>query len=297
MTAIAAIASIASVILPAHDEAARIGACLEALLASDPLPGGWRAEAIVIANGCRDDTAAIARGLAGAAAARGWDLRVIDDPEGGKLQALNSGDGAARGTIRIYLDADVIVDPGLVAALVAALDVAGPRLAGGRPRVAQAASPLTRAYARFWRRLAFFNDPVPGFGVYAVNAAGRARWGDWPDIISDDSFARLGFAPNERIAVAAGYVWPMVEGFANLVRVRRRQDAGVAEIAARFPDRLVNAGAEGRIGAAGGAGGGAGGGAVWQARRDPLGFAVYAAVALAVRTPLFSGGGRWARGR
>jgi glycosyltransferase involved in cell wall biosynthesis len=274
---------IASVILPAHDEAACIGACLEALLASDPLPPGWQLEVIVVANGCRDDTAAIAGGFTGAAAALGWDMRVIDDPEGGKLRALNRGDAVARGAIRIYLDADVAIDPGLLAALVTALDMAAPRLAGGRPRVAPATSPVTRAYARFWQKLAYFNDPVPGFGVFAMNAAGRARWGDWPDIISDDTFARLSFAPRERIGVAEGYVWPMVEGFANLVRVRRRQDAGVAEIAARFPERLVNAGA--------------GGGALRQAWRDPLGFAAYAAVALAVRTPLFSGGGRWARGR
>ena len=277
--------AVASVILPAHDEAGCIGGCLTALLESDPLPAGWRGEVIVVANGCRDDTAAIAGGFADTAAARGWDLRVIEEAQGGKLGALNRGDGAARGVVRIYLDADVTVDPGLVPALVAALDVGAPRLAGGRPRVSPPASPLTRAYARFWQRLAFFNDPVPGFGIFAINAAGRGRWGKWPDVISDDTFARLNFARRERVGVSAGYDWPMVEGFANLVRVRRRQDAGVAEIGERYPGLAVNAGAEAR------------GGAARQAWRDPLGFAVYAAVALAVRTRLFSGGGNWARGR
>ena len=112
--------AVASVILPAHDEAGCIGGCLTALLESDPLPAGWRGEVIVVANGCRDDTAAIAGGFADTAAARGWDLRVIEEAQGGKLGALNRGDGAARGVVRIYLDADVTVDPGLVPALVAA---------------------------------------------------------------------------------------------------------------------------------------------------------------------------------
>ena len=36
----------------------------------------------------------------------------------------------------------------------------------------------------------------------------------------------------------ADYTWPMVEGLSRLVRVRRRQDAGTTEIAARYPDLM-----------------------------------------------------------
>ena len=81
-----------------------------------------------------------------------------------------------------------------------------------------------------------------GAGLFAVNAAGRARWGRFPDIISDDTFVRLNFAPEERIEVPARYVWPMIEGFGPLVRVRRRQDAGVAQIADRWPHLIGNEG-------------------------------------------------------
>ncbi|MBD3766188.1 MAG: glycosyltransferase, partial [Rhodobacterales bacterium] len=52
-----------SVILPAHQEADWIAPCLTALFASDPVPGG--AEAVVVANGCTDATAAVAQGMAG----------------------------------------------------------------------------------------------------------------------------------------------------------------------------------------------------------------------------------------
>lgn len=276
-----------SVIIPAHDEADWIGACARALLTSDPLPDGWRAEVLVVANGCSDDTAARARALADLAAARGWGWTVLDLAEGGKLGALNAGDAAAQGPLRAYLDADVRVDPGLMAALVAALDTDAPRYASGAPRVAPARSWITRAYGRFWQTLPFVTTGVPGFGLFAVNAAGRARWQGWPDIISDDTFVRLSFAPTERLRVAPGYDWPMVEGFANLVRVRRRQNAGVAEVAALYPNLTANDGTP-RLGLSS---------LTRRMLRDPVGFAVYAIVALAVKTPLFRVRSRWARGR
>lgn len=265
-------------IVPAHDEADYIGPCLNALFAS-ALEGALM-QVIVVANGCKDATAEIARRHARA----GHDLTVIELAEGGKLGALERGDAAAQHGTRIYLDADVIVSPGLIASLVDALDLSAPRYGSGRPVVAPARSKLTRAYARFWQTLPFVTGDVPGFGFFAVNAAGRARWGTWPQIISDDTFVRLNFAPDERVLVNAPYSWPMVEGWRNLVRVRRRQNRGVSEIAARYPELLCNDG-KARLGLRG---------ILAGALRDPMGFAVYAAVSLAVKLP---GAGGWVRGR
>ncbi|MEX1236314.1 MAG: glycosyltransferase [Roseovarius sp.] len=268
----------ATVIIPAHDEAGYIGACLEAVFASDL--GGAALQVIVVANGCHDATAEIARRFD----APQRDLLVIDTAQGGKLHALGLGDAAARHGTRIYLDADVVISPDLIAQLIDALGGAAPRYASGTPVVTPPHSPITRGYARFWQCLPFFTQDVPGFGVFAVNAAGRARWGDWPQIISDDTFVRLQFPPQARVRVPASYRWPMVEGWRRLVRVRRRQDRGVREIEARYPDLLANAGTA-RLGLRG---------IARRALRDPVGFAVYAAVSLAVRLP---GPGGWVRGR
>lgn len=274
-----------SVILPASNEESWLGACLAALLDSDPVPGG--AEIIVVANGCRDGTAAVARGFADRAQAVGWRLEVIERDEGGKIGALNAGDAAAAGAVRAYLDADVMVTPPLMADLVRALHAApGAAYASGTAVIPRAASPITRAYARLWQRLPFARSTAPGYGLFAVNAAGRARWGDFPAIISDDTFVRLQFAAHERIGLPATYSWPMVEGWSRLVRVRRRQDAGVAEIAARWPDLLANEGKE-RLGA---------GGAARLAIGDPVGFVVYGAVSIAVRLGRQRQAG-WTRGR
>lgn len=271
-----------SVIVPAHDEAGWIGACLGAVARS----AGAGGQVVVVANGCTDATADLARAQAPALAAAGWDMTVLETPALGKPGALNAGDGAAVHPTRVYLDADVTVSPPLLAQIAAALDTDTPRLASGTPQVARARSAVTRAYARFWTRLPFVAQGCPAFGLFAVNAAGRARWGAFPAIISDDTFVRLTFAPAERVRVAATYAWPMVEGFGPLVRVRRRQDRGVAEIAALYPERMANDGTP-RPGRG------------WLLRRllaDPLAFGTYAAVSLAVRW-----GGRdqsgWVRGR
>jgi len=272
-----------AVLIPAANEEGQIGACLAALAGADP--PGVPVAVIVVANGCRDATAQVAREAGAALAARGWALRVIELAAGGKTLALNAGDAAAADAgLRLYLDADVTLAPDFLAALVPVLARPEPAFASGRVRITGRGR-VARAYARFWARVPFMARGVPGCGAFAVNRAGRARWGAWPEIISDDTFARLQFRPGERHPVAAGYDWPVAEGFAALVRVRRRQDRGVAEIAARFPALLANDD-KARPGA---------GGALRLALADPAGFAVYAGVAAAVR--LRRGSSGWSRGR
>ena len=80
------------------------------------MPGG--AEVIVVANGCKDRTVAVARGIA---APEGWAFTVLDLAEGSKPGALNAGEGVARGRVLAWLDADCLVSPGVMAGLVAAL--------------------------------------------------------------------------------------------------------------------------------------------------------------------------------
>ncbi|SFI50543.1 glycosyltransferase [Albimonas pacifica] len=274
------------VIIPANDEEDHIGRCLAAVLAQRGL-GPGALEVIVAANGCTDATVARARALAPDFAAKGWRLEVLDIPRGGKTHALNLGDAAATAGARAYLDADVTMDPDLLAATAKALARPGPLYVAGRLRVVRAKSWVTRRYAELWTRLPFMRPgSAPGAGFFAVNAAGRARWGDFPAIISDDSFVRWRFAPAERLELPAGYDWPMVEGFAGLVRVRRRQDAGMRELQRLHPELAAN---EGKAA---------------MRRADhlrllaaaPVSYAVYVAVSLAVRL-----GGRdgaeWSRGR
>lgn len=228
-----------SVIIPANNEEDYIGPCLEALLAQK-LCDGLRVEIIVAANACTDQTVAIARSRADQAEARGWRLEVLDIAEGGKPNALNQADATAAGDMRLYLDADVICSEHLLSQLAAVLDQSDPAYASGKFIVTPAKSWITRRYVDLWTQLPFMMTGVPGGGAFAVNAEGRARWGEFPNIIADDSYARLQFKPAERIGVPAKYVTPLAEGFRALVRVRRRWDAGSRELARKYPNLLMN---------------------------------------------------------
>ncbi len=261
-----------SIIIPAYNEASVVGKCLASVLAAeDP---GCPVEVIVSANACRDGTVERARANAAVAKRRGWRLVVIDRPEPGKPGALNAGDAAAKGASRLYLDADVEIEPRMLRALVQALAEPEPRFVSGRLVMKVPANRrFGRLYARLWEKLPFMARTVPGCGLFAVNATGRARWGAFPDVLADDTYVRLLFAPRERVAVAARYHWPVADSFGALVRVRRRQRAGVIEIAARFPELMKNEDKP-RLGGAG---------TLRLALADPLGFAAYGAVGLAVR--------------
>ena len=276
-----------SVIIPANDEAEHIGPCLDAVLASQktgPVP----VEVIVAANGCTDDTVARARAYTPRFAERGWRFRVLDIAQGGKVGALNHADTAAQAAARAYLDADVLVDADLLAQVLAALDLAKPVYVTGRMRVTRAKSWVSRRYGALWLRLPFMEPgSAPGAGFFAVNGAGRTRWKTFPDIISDDTFVRWLFAPDERIEVSAGYAWPLVEGFGALTRVRRRQDAGVFELRQLYPQLEANEGKPS------------------LAPRDqlrlmgkgPVDYTVYMAVKLATRFTRGRRSSDWARGR
>ena len=178
-----------SIVIPAHDEGPLVRIGLERMLA-DAQPGEF--EVVVVANGCTDDTADQARSVDG--------VTVVEIGRASKILALNAGDAAARGFPRAYVDSDVSISTATLRALAAALDETDePRAAAPRLRVdiAQTSRPV-RAYYRVWALSDYRGDGHIGSGVYAVNAAGRARWDAFPDVIADDRFVQQRFRPAER---------------------------------------------------------------------------------------------------
>lgn len=274
-----------SLIIPAKNEARHIGNCLEAVLAQTGITHG-ELEVIVVANGCSDDTHDLARQSEPAFAQKGWPLRVIDIPTSGKVNALNVGCGLASSRTQAFLDADVTIDASLLAEVIEALQTAAPKYATGALRVAPAKNWVSRRYGALWAKLPYLRPGrAAGAGFFAVNAAGRSRWDRFPNIIADDLFVRCLFRPEERIEVQSGYNWPLVEGFTQLVRVRRRQDTGNSELHRRYPHLKVNDDKE-HFGAYD---------CFLLALANPVDFAVYAGVKAAVRLRPQKRTG-WARG-
>lgn len=172
--------ALASVVMPAHDEARVIGATLEELT-RDLSPGTL--DVVVVCNGCTDDTAAQA-----VAVGEAWGVRVVSIQESSKTAALNLGDELTSVFPRIYLDADVHVSG---ASVVSVADFLRSRSepAAARPVLeydTTGCDRLTRAYYRARSRTPSLMNAVWGAGFYAVNEAARQLWDRFPDDQADD---------------------------------------------------------------------------------------------------------------
>lgn len=180
-----------SVVIAAQNEATVIGRCLDALLA-DPPPDGL--DVTVVANGCTDATAGVAATRAG--------VRVLSLPEPGKAGALNAGDEVAVGFPRLYLDADVVLTPGSLPALVAAVEAGLLAAVPGR-RLDTSKRPVpVRAYYAINRRLPAFRDALYGRGAILLSAEGRARFDRFPALHADDLFLDSLFEVGEKHEIA-----------------------------------------------------------------------------------------------
>lgn len=215
-----------SVVIPAHDEAAVIGRCLASFV-GDLAPG--EAEVFVVANGCTDRTADVARAFPG--------VTVLELVEASKTAALNAGDEAAEPFPRVFLDADIDVSADTLRHLAKALE--GPAAAVGAPRAAldlEGCSAVVRAFYRVHARLPYMAEAMTGTGVYALSRAGRARFERFPDLTADDLFVQRLFTPPERVVLQDRFIVRVPRTLAALVTVRTRVAAGNRQLAQGRPD-------------------------------------------------------------
>jgi hypothetical protein len=186
---------VTSVVIAAHNEATVIGRCLSALLAAaDP-----DLEIVVAANGCTDDTADVALTYPG--------VRVLELAQASKSAALNAADDVVSTYPRIYLDADIVLPPGSIAALsdaLAAANTGGPLAAMPARTFDLRGRPLPiRAFYAINARLPVYRTALFGRGVIALSAAGRARFTRFPDAMADDLFLDGLFTAREKYQVDA----------------------------------------------------------------------------------------------
>jgi hypothetical protein len=212
-----------TVVVPAHDEAGVLAERLGGLVRG--LPEG-SAEVIVVANGCTDDTVAVARSLAGV------DVVVI--PQASKTAALNAGDRRATRYPRVYLDADVRLSPEALAVLVRELRTGEPVVAAPRVRFdLDGCSGVVRAFFAAFRRLPYTRRGLVGLGVYGLSESARERFGDFPDVVADDLYVQRLFSEEERVVVDAAFDVVAPRTLRSLLQVRTRAARGNQELAAR----------------------------------------------------------------
>jgi exopolysaccharide biosynthesis WecB/TagA/CpsF family protein len=208
---------IGAVIIPAHNEAAVIARTLRLIA---PLAATGTIEVIVACNGCTDRTAAIARQFRG--------VRVVEIERPSKAAAMNAGDAVATAWPRLYVDADVEIHPGAVAAVFA--ELATGRTLAARPAFrydTTGATTLVRSYYRARQRMPSSDESLWGAGAYALSEAGHARLGEFPNAIADDSIVDALFVLGEKTVVATEPVRVRTpRSLAGLLAILTRQRRG-----------------------------------------------------------------------
>jgi dolichyl-phosphate beta-glucosyltransferase len=233
-----------SIVIPAYNESARLGATLERVL-EYVHSQKWDAEVVVVNDGSRDNTAEIVRTFA----AKDSILRLVENPGNrGKGYSVRNGMLHARGRIVLFSDADLSSPieeaPKLLAALDAGADIAiGSRWLRAETQTQR--QPLHRQiFGRIFNlmlRLTLrlkFKDTQCGFKAFKQSAVQAIfplqkieRWGFDPEILF--LARKLGFKVEE-VPVAWGHsggtrINPLVDGsrmFFEMLHIRWNDLAG-----------------------------------------------------------------------
>ena len=227
-----------SIVIPAYNEGARLGATLEKVL-TYLHQQGWDAEVIVVNDGSRDNTAEIVRSFA----AKDPALRLVENPGNrGKGYSVRNGMLNARGRVVLFSDADLSSPieeaPKLFQALENGADIAiGSRWLRAKTQTQR--QPLHRQlFGRIFNlllRLTLglkFKDTQCGFKAFKQRAAQTIfplqkieRWGFDPEILF---LARKFGLKVEEIPVAWGHsgdtrINPVLDGarmFQEMLHIR-----------------------------------------------------------------------------
>jgi glycosyltransferase involved in cell wall biosynthesis len=180
-----------TVIVPAFNEEDGIGRILSGLdVAVTGLPD---VKVVVAANGCTDRTAAVARE---------FGVKVVEIDQASKTAALNAAEAMAPSGHRIYLDADAVVSPELIRALIESVSRIGIQAAAPRPELVYGGSSWpVRAYCTISERLPVFRNRLFGRGVIALSETARRRFTEFPDITADDMFLDAIVGPDEKVEI------------------------------------------------------------------------------------------------
>ncbi|WP_299576140.1 glycosyltransferase [uncultured Williamsia sp.] len=211
---------VASIIIPAHNEDTVIGRCLDRIRSDSQASF----EVVVVVNGSSDRTGDVAVDHL-----RHHPAAVVEViPTASKIAALRRGDEIAQTYPRVYLDADIQVSARALTDLARVLaDHAEPAV--GAPRMVvdtRGCGWALRAYHNVWTRLPYAEDGVIGAGIYAVNEAGGAVKGTFPDVMNDDAYVRGVFGPDQRLTTPGVFIVAAPRTVAALVRRRARVHIG-----------------------------------------------------------------------
>lgn len=212
----------ASVIVPAHNEATVIRRCLDSLINQPELD-----TLIVACNGCSDDTAEIVRNEYPQAV-------CLDIPTPSKVNALNEAEAYVTSWPVFYIDADTRLSADSIRTISNALENSDTLLAAPEPQIDTSHSSWpVKQYYHTWLKLPYIRDGVVATCSYVISETGRQRFTRFPAIINDDGFVRCQFDRNERRNIPGAQIFIMApRNLSSLIRIKTRARLGNMQLAA-----------------------------------------------------------------
>ena len=211
-----------SIIVPAHNEATVIRACLDSLLKQAGVD-----RIIVACNGCTDNTAAIVQ-------QEYPQVICLDLPTPSKVNALNEAEKQVVAWPVFYIDADTKLSAGAVQTITEVMSQGSLLLAAPEPVLDTSRSSwLVQQYYKVWLSLPYIREGVVATCSFVLSATGRQRFTQFPQVINDDGFVRCQFAAHERGNVSGTQVFIQApHNLKSLIKIKTRARLGNLQLAA-----------------------------------------------------------------
>ena len=212
----------ASVIVPAHNEANVIRTCLDSLVNQPGLD-----TLIVACNGCTDDTAAIVQ--------HEYPQAIcLDIALPSKVNALNEAEKYITSWPVFYIDADTRLSPNAIEVITQALAEGKTLLAAPEPVIdTRHSSWWVKQYYRTWLQLPYIREGVVATCSYVITEQGHERFERFPEVINDDGFVRCLFSREERRNIPSAQIFITApKDLASLIKIKTRARLGNMQLAA-----------------------------------------------------------------
>ncbi len=212
----------ASVIVPAHNEANVIRTCLDSLVNQPGLD-----TLIVACNGCTDDTAAIVQ--------HEYPQAIcLDIALPSKVNALNEAEKYITSWPVFYIDADTRLSPNAIEVITQALAEGKTLLAAPEPVIdTRHSSWWVKQYYRTWLQLPYIREGVVATCSYVITEQGHERFERFPEVINDDGFVRCLFSREERRNIPGAQIFITApKDLASLIKIKTRARLGNMQLAA-----------------------------------------------------------------
>lgn len=212
----------ATVIVPAHNEASVIRRCLNSIIGQEGLD-----TLIVACNGCTDETVAIVR--------KEYPQAIcLDINTPSKVNALNEAEKHIRSWPVFYIDADTRLSSNAIADISNAMQDGFTLLAAPEPVIDTTQSSwLVKQFYHVWLQLPYIRDGVVATCSYVISETGHQRFKHFPNIINDDGFVRCQFDRTERRNILGTQVFITApHNLASLIKIKTRARLGNMQLAA-----------------------------------------------------------------